>query len=351
MLSIYILFYLVFPLSILCCVKKNRNKTVLLDKDDSVFLKGIATCMVFMAHSQNYLEDMRANLCSGLKPVSVLGGMGVLIFFAVSGYGIYKQYGDSIDFFDFWKKRFIGMYIPYLAIKCPFVVVMCINHQCSNIVDFCINLFLGEWYIDVIMLEYLFFSLSIILANYFPRISIILLQTIFNIGLICIFYVLGFNARWYNGLLLFVVGMLLAEKEKYFICIIKDKIGTYISFFGIMFTICGYIFCLNKGSFLADIFKTIAGCFLTLLFVTLLSVIKCENKCIKWIGSLSLYFYIIHLNILGRFEALRLFGGKIAWMGFWVLAVLTLLLVIVLSSIWNMKKYIVKNLVGYNANI
>ena len=55
-------------------------------KQDSYFLRSIATMMVIVAHYSNYIYGLNENRTWNL--LSKLGRYGVAIFFLVSGYGL-----------------------------------------------------------------------------------------------------------------------------------------------------------------------------------------------------------------------------------------------------------------------
>lgn len=100
---------ILFPVVVLAKIKKVSG-IVLLDKDDIDVIKGIATCFVMIAHMINELKISEVKISSFLDIFTVTGGMGVLLFFFVSGYGIYKGYSDRKPTWKFWKRKFMGRF-------------------------------------------------------------------------------------------------------------------------------------------------------------------------------------------------------------------------------------------------
>ena len=97
MLGIYLLFLLIFAVTVIYKVKTlSQNKgNVLLSKTDTEFLRGISACFVIIAHSCIWINEMMEGDKVLYFVISQLGGIGVLIFFFVSGYGIYEKYAHK----------------------------------------------------------------------------------------------------------------------------------------------------------------------------------------------------------------------------------------------------------------
>lgn len=297
-IGIYLIFYIgILGISFIGFSKRTNGKESLIDKKESNYIKGLATIMVFYAHMQAWISEMNISGMQGLKPFSVLGGMGVLLFFFVSGYGIHKGYAKKTPEILFWKNRIIKMFIPATVISIVSCTVLYMEQK-KTIVDVLINAIMGQWFVDVIMLEYMGFFISWLLAKG-NRKKIIIYDIIYSLIVAVFFIMMKFNARWYNGLLLFPAGMLIAEYEK----IIIDKLNEMkkkdiiriTAILLIAFAVTGAGFVLIKGSMLSNVVKTCSGILLSFLICEILYFGKFGNKVANFIGERSLYIYLCHL--------------------------------------------------------
>lgn len=82
-------------------------------------LMGIATLMIILCHAP----------ASGVLMPSIMGrvlgfcNVGVDIFLFLSGIGCYYSFSRSTSLFNYYKKRYVRIGIPYLIITMPFLIV------------------------------------------------------------------------------------------------------------------------------------------------------------------------------------------------------------------------------------
>ncbi len=298
----FIIFFVLFPLVVLWGIgKRKEEKNTLLTKEDSGFIRGFATIGVFLAHLESYYEEFGMEYVKFLKPFSVLGGIGVLLFFFVSGYGLWKSYSAGLVSKIYWKKRIINVFIPAIVIQGIFAIESMIRLDSVSVSEFLERTFTSGWFVDVIMLEYLLFFIVYCAVDKMgknnPEARLILLYLL-DIILVVVFFILKLDARWYNGLLLFPVGMSMAKHEEYFIVLFKKHpiISVFAGFVGFVFS--GMVFYVYKGAVWADAIKTLCGITLSFLFVVVLLKMSIGNRVMKWIGDRSLFFYLIHAGII-----------------------------------------------------
>ena len=80
------------------------------DKGHSTALRGFAITGILLCHAAALLCPVE--IARLLTPV---GGIGVSIFLILSGYGLSESFRSG-GLRDFWKKRFWGVYLPYIFI-------------------------------------------------------------------------------------------------------------------------------------------------------------------------------------------------------------------------------------------
>lgn len=212
MIGICLICFLIFPfLAVFPAKRIIMKRDVLLDKDDTDVWKGIAACLIILAHLIIPMKDELSGISLGLHIYRVTGGMGVLIFFFISGYGVYKAYGEKLGI-GFWHRRLRSTYLPSVVIQFISCLIVMWQDNNFNVKWLLFYSFLGAWFIVAIMIQYFIFYISWKMAKE-KRGKLIIFGFIGSAIAAAIFYVGGFNPRWYNGLFLFPFGMLVGYSE------------------------------------------------------------------------------------------------------------------------------------------
>lgn len=306
MTGIYVICFIVFPAAVVINAHKVHSANEFLDRQDANVVKGIATCFVILAHLMNYLQS-NIGYNSFLNVFSVMGGMGVLLFFFVSGYGLYKNYRTKAIDITFWKKRLMNMYFPCIAMQLLFYLIETGIYQTFNIFDMIFNSLFGAWFVDVILVQYFIFFVSSKIAKGNSTVWIVL--SFANSMMIALVFGLGgLNARWYNGLLLFPFGMLIAYKEEKIAALVERKWSLFLGASAMLFVVSGLIFTYFKGIIGGiDITKTFSGMCLSVLVCIVFLRFKFCSPIMLYMGKRSLYFYLVHINLLSIMQTI----GKI----------------------------------------
>lgn len=336
MIGIYIIFALLFPICVLYGIRKKKTESiVLLDKTESMEIRGIATCFVIMAHTSNLIIENDIPYAGLLRVFSVLGGMGVLLFFFISGYGIYKGYADKKPSVEFLKKRILNVVIPYLMMKiCFSTISLIINIDKTSLKDVALG-FLSDWFIDVILIQYLLFYFSWKLSRHNDsndKTILCITNFIFNIIVAVIFWRAGLIARWYNGLLLFPFGMLVAHYEKNIIVIWNKRWWFNLALSTVIFLVLSITFTISRGNLWGDFAKTFAGIFLSLIVCEFFVRYKLNSKIMQYIGKDSLYYYIVHLSMITILSDMQLTNVILE---VYFILILTFVAVTLFTFIWK----------------
>ena len=296
MTGIYLICFIAFPAAILINAHRVYMVNTFLDKKDTNVVKGIATCFVILAHLTGYLDSVEYN--PFLHIFSVMGGMGVLLFFFVSGYGLYKSYRAKKIDITFCQKRLLHMYIPCVVIQGVFYLIDAGRCRTFDMLDMISSSLLGAWFIDVILIQYAVFFLTSKMAR--GRADVwIALSAVCSLAVIFVFMKCGLNARWYNGLILFPFGMFIAYKEEKIIALAGKRWGLFFMGSLLSFVAAGAVFTYFKGETVwVNAAKTFSGMCLCLLTCIVFLRIKFSSKIMEYIGKRSLYFYLIHINLL-----------------------------------------------------
>lgn len=109
-------------------------------------LMGIATICILLTHAPAYDIILPFHMNAVLTAAAI----GVMVFFFVSGIGLYYSL-DSLHFsnnniIDWYKKRFIRLFIPYLIIYVPYYILLSYDK----------NLGVGTFLFDISTLSFWF---------------------------------------------------------------------------------------------------------------------------------------------------------------------------------------------------
>jgi peptidoglycan/LPS O-acetylase OafA/YrhL len=263
-------------------------------------LRGISAWFVMLAHFSAWITENYSNV-GGYNAIlkytlGQLGGIGVLIFFFVSGYGIYISYGNKKVDKKYIVKRLKGVYIPYIIIK----VVLLVGYFALGlkdrltILDITSILLVEDWFIHVIVLQYIiFFVLSKFLNRKYVCWSSLLIDFILSV----IFILEEKPIGWFNALWLFTVGMIIAKYEEQIILFFKTNWRLKVLVLTGIFFVTGMVFALYKGAMWANVIKPISGVFLMVAICGIYRKYRLYSKIMDWSGKRSMYLYIIHLNM------------------------------------------------------
>lgn len=273
------------------------NKDVLIDKNETNVIRGISALFIIISHLEAW-EGTRELFHEKIIHfiIGQLGGIGVLLFFFVSGYGIYASYATKKNSNTFLFKRIENVYLPYLFIKLIMLILFILVGGEYYLRDEIFKIIsLEDWFVKVIMLQYLSFW---ILQRRLRKNKLIVLSVFVDCLLSAIFIFEERPLRWFNALWLFTFGFIVSEYEKLIIEWFKNRIIIKCIFLFGAFIICGTIFAIYKQEvFFISIFKIISGIFLCMCICGLLQKITLESKLFVYVGIKSLYYYIVHINM------------------------------------------------------
>ncbi len=315
MIGIYFICFFGFPFLAVFPVRRVAGKKVLLDQDDTDVWKGIAACLIILAHLIIPMKEELKGIGVALHIYRVTGGMGVLIFFFISGYGIYKAYADRKSLgVAFWQKRLSAVYVPSVVIQfLACLAIMWQDHNFSLQWLFFYS-FLGAWFIVAIMIQYFIFYISWEISRGKKK-RLVILSFLGSIAVAALFYIFDCNPRWYNGLFLFPFGMLAGYLEKKIIDVMPKKWATCLFVSGSAFILSGGVFTYGKGHYLGiDLCKVLAGICLSVFICALCARIRLCSDVMRYIGKRSLFYYLIHLNLLEVCEKIGISHIKIFYL-------------------------------------
>lgn len=297
LIIINIICYLIFPFIILWkaeYLKSGWNEAVL-TKDDSSAMRGISAIFIILAH---YLSYVKKHGISSLGPALLMewcGGLGVCVFFFASGYGLWISYREKDINRSYVYNRFINVIPATITLRIIFSIILGIyKNGWQHFLLYIINLEKPLWFISEIVLIYIMFYIAMKISR---KYSIALISAMIT-AMSLIFYMLGFNARWYNAALVFSVGLLTAKYRSAILEFFKKNYFLKLALLFISFGICAVGFSVFKGNELANLLKLSAGAIFSMCLFCLLMKLRIKSQLLLSIGNASLQAYIIHLGII-----------------------------------------------------
>lgn len=250
-------------------------------------VRGIAVFLILISH----IGDK-----SGLRYFTPLGGIGVSIFLICSGYGLYKSYlKNGLE--NYFKKRFIGLLVPYWII---FSIFSIIYFEKLKIVGIIKGLFLIEvpsifWYVQYITIFYVAFFVVFFLLKDKYSITLLMLCSL-------IMFIVNKNLLLGEQSIAFVIGVFLAKYPIKFSKVKIGFIGVTMIFIGALSLVLKQTELIRNANFLVInlngiMLKTITG--LGIMFF-INSVLNLKSLKIFTVGGKYSYeVYLVHITLVG----------------------------------------------------
>jgi len=323
-----------------------KNSRDYLNPGSTKGLKGILAIGIILHHL-----SQEATTGDVFTNFAYMGSYIVSMFFFLSGYGLYVQNSKSKTYLDnFFRKRLLKILVPFISIWMIYLIYRIgVNKESINF-DYFIKLFtVGKtviyngWFIDVIILIYIFFYLSFKFVEN-KRVAIII-NSIFIIIYIIIAIKLHYSFWWYNSVLTFILGLVWAKNKDKIDEIIDNNLFTImISTTFLMFVFHNYDIVLIKlgltSSYMYALAANMDNLIFTLYFTLLVKNINFENKYLLALGGISFELYMIH-GLVIQYFARYYISSKVNDV---IFTVIVLVVSIILAKLINfgIKKVMVK---------
>lgn len=243
-----------------------------------------------------------------------MGPYLVSIFFFLSAYGLYVQNENKEGYLNkFLTKRLTRVIIPALFVSGIYIFYSIFNKQILTI-NYFIDLFVkgrtliyNGWFVDVIILLYLFFYISFKVSND-KKISIIC-NFILIVTYIIFSIILNYDFWWYNSTLPFVVGLVWGKYK----ADIDDLLNN--NYFMLLMILTGLLFISHHYDFLLErmdlvnkyslaLVANVDNVIFTIFFILITKKIDFSNKYLLFLGKISFELYMIHglvMSIFGKY--------------------------------------------------
>lgn len=267
-------------------------------------LMGLATIGILMCHASSYDIVLPFHLNS----ILAFGQIGVMMFFLLSGIGLYYSLAsvkmESKDLLSWYKKKFIRLLVPYTLIYGPTLALECITNGWGIGFFFyklsTLSFWFGDggcWFVDVLILLYLIapFWNQVLNKFKYPLIPTIM-----------IFCIMAFNNNYLQELLgqggSFFIGLWLAR----YVSVNKVLNITVLAGVTIVFLII-YRYTTFCHLFWIMLFPSVIVACLTLSWTKNTIIIPCLN----FLGKISLESYLFNVTLIQWIDYYGLCPGSL----------------------------------------
>ena len=268
----------------------------LLDYDDTYSLKGIAMLMIIIGHAINgYPRTATGYFYPGWLDclhMELWAAMGVSIFFFLSGYGMFlalDRRQGSIDM-KYVISKVKRLFVPLLVYWVVELITLLIfnrheltAHIFREIFTFSIHPDVENWFFKVIVPTYII-MFGLFLTRMPGSFRVILLFMISAIYIL-ILRKAAFGLWWYNTIIAFPIGALVAYRKELF-----EKISPII--------ICPVCAAAMASIYLFHFNSILFNAIAPFLFIYIIRIVNINNKLLNFIGVNSFLFYFIECPVL-----------------------------------------------------
>ncbi|MCM1078509.1 MAG: acyltransferase [Bacteroidales bacterium] len=279
-------------------------------------LMGIAIIGVFIAHWL-HSSNIACNsvLYNSLYFFTKLAFTPAFLF--LSGYGLYYSMEKEPSWISFYKKRILRLYIPYVLISFPLLLLLNrLNHngvldlfeEITTLKYWISGNFYGMWYVSLSVLLYLFYPIIHVVLTSFRTEHI---QYILFFVFVCISLELlkKNNLDYYNLVIhtvtqvpAFVLGVYSASLSKK-----KETRNIVGNMIYIILLLCSLYLKQANPSYFSILSRVTIYMPMICVFFSLMSdyyAIKALKKLLDWFGKYTLELYILHLLLYNIFISL-----------------------------------------------
>lgn len=263
----------------------------MISKNVSMFLRGIGTFLVILAHySQWYLTMENGNIIWQL--LSKTGRYGVAIFFAVSGYGLVFSTKKGLNI-HWICRRIMNVYFPYLVIVGIIHLLERKQWTFRGVARYLLGM--DAWFVFVIIIFYIIFYL----AWKFSKHRMLWI----TVGVSAVSVVLALTIKdsvWYASNISFLVGVAAGQYDQRIGEWLQGKRKMCSIVLLIAFLCSGgvYTYFTDRSEAIYLVGKIAASALWALFLIAVFANRDISNRAIESIGAASLEVYLIHVFVL-----------------------------------------------------
>ena len=305
---LYLIVFLIFPASVLYNIRVERKGCFndgLISPGESAILKGVAAWFIMISHFTSNIAVYGYDL-GPAKVYEWFGGIGVCMFFFLSGYGLMMSAKKTQPSLRRLVRRILSVLIPMMAIQLIFWLAY--YGEGKGLLE-CLLHITGLdgslWFLSEIIIIYVIFNIAV---KVFKRHSVAA-AAVMCLIMSAVFVILRFPARWYNANLVFALGMLFAEKREGIITFFKKQYWLKFIICAAFFAVLSLAYSLLKPHAVSDLFKLLSGCALNVFLFSAMLKLRLRSRIMHFFGKMSLQMFVVHVNVWAI--AYALFGSNL----------------------------------------
>lgn len=324
--------------------------------------KGIAICLMIIHHLFFNVTNMGVEIYHIViaQKIGILSKVCVAIFLILSGYGLEKKYGKECKIYEFYKKRFLKLYINYWFVVTISIVIGLIffSNECMQLLGdkpiiralynyTGIQFLTGYqgyngawWYITLTVILYILFPLIRIGIEKYNGIflifsSLTLFPNLFNYNILNIKWIVF----WFFP---FILGVFLAYNNTFEkLAIINEEKG--FKYINALLILLMFIIIIPKRlrlgmSYEGYALDSIFGFLIIIFNYFYLSKIKEVNRLFIFLGRYSMDMFLIHGFITTIYTANFIYSIKDPIIMFIITLLLSLIIAIFMGKVKRVLK-------------
>ncbi|SHM13088.1 acyltransferase family protein [Ruminococcus flavefaciens] len=270
---------------VLTGAKKNIDINTSLDKKQTASINGFFVIMVFIRHFYQYISKSKFDVLSIIDLAT--GQLIVVSFMFFSGYALVKQWQKNKRYIDKIPQKIISLYLIFGITVVLFLTIGIISGNKYDITTVALS-FIGmrsvgnsTWYIVAILFMWLFSYIAFKQNVMHP----IYLLSIFIISYIILMSQIK-EATFYNTVIAYLFGILVAFYEKMIISVLNKKYWLCLLLDILLIGVCFYL----QRYFVVYEIMVLLFCTFLLLFSL---KVRLYNNVLSWLSRYTLEIYLI----------------------------------------------------------
>ena len=272
-------------------------------------LKGLLALLIIFHH-----VSQKTTTGENFSNFEYMGRYIVALFFFLSGYGLYFQYSNNVNYMEnFLRKRLSRIFIPFYVFIVIYVIYRATLGEVVN-VDFFLsfwkdhsNIVYNGWFVNSIIVLYVIFYVSFKKEN--SKTSFYIL-TFLTLGYI-FWKAYQNHGDWeYVSIMVFLLGVFWMKNRIAIDKFIEKNYFVFLVSFSILMYVFHHYEAIMKNIGLTNkyVYYGIVGNLCTMVFVVyfllLTNKLNFSNKYLDYLGDISFEIYMIHglvMHYLGKF--------------------------------------------------
>ena len=275
------------------------SEKTFLHKGRTDMVKGIAAVAILIDHVTGRAIDAvhSGALKYCMKLVISLGGIGVLMFLFISGYGCYHSISRSRNKAVWLVNHIVSIVVVYLICFVVQLIVLTIvggnTLSWRDIIGCILHLEMPmaqTWYVRVQLMAYVFLCVSMLAGRRTVQVAVLTVLCLIS----CIaFYRMGYVPHWWKSTMCFPLGVAVAMYKPQICRLLRDR-RKLILICCIVLLPVGYVAGVLMDAFLP---KVVGNMILCMCLIGLIEIINPRtNAVFKRLGAYSLHIYLLHVG-------------------------------------------------------